>query len=146
MKERIEYLMLMSGINGVYEREGALKEAENAAYEHGKSEFYPINLVHEIVSAAVSEIAPAILQQALENELYDAKNGLTGLAAKIAEKVHFGELDGYNVWHDGAGQVIARRVAEACAAIGLEIDEDDVDTSTSLPDAIQNAADQLAGN
>ena len=103
MKERIEYLLATSGINGVYEREGALKEAENAAYEHGKGEFYPINLVNEIVSAAVSEIAPALLQQALENEIYDAKNELAGLAAKIAEKIHLREHDGPDAWHNGAG-------------------------------------------
>ena len=133
-------------MHGVYEREGILKEAENIAYEQGKGEFYPINIVNEIVSATVSDMAPAILQQALENEIFDAKNELDGLAAKIAEKVHFREHDGLDAWHNGAGQIIARRVAEACAAIGLDIDEDDVDTSTGLPDAIQNAADQLEGN
>ena len=133
-------------MHGIYEREGALKDAEDTAYRRGKGEFYPINIVHEIVRSAIDEMAPAILQQAFENEIYDAKNELDGLAAKIAEKVHLGENDGLDAWHNGAGQVIARRVVEACAAIGLEIDEDDVDTSTSLPDAIQNAADQLEGN
>lgn len=146
MKERIEYLLTASGIQGVYEREGILKDADDIAYEHGKGEFYPVNIVHEIVSAAVSEIAPAILQQALVNEVYDARKDLTGLAAKIAVKVHLREHDGLDAWHNGAGPVIARRVSEACAALGLEIDEDDVDASTGLPDAIQNAADQLEGN
>ena len=144
-KERIAYLLGTSGVHGAQEIEGVFKDAENTAFERGQGDFYPVNICYEITSTAIGEIAPDMLQTALENEANDARHSgaLYGLGSKIAEKVHFGELDGYNAWHNGAHQVIARRVSEACAALGLEIDEDDIDAGSGVADAIQNAADQL---
>ena len=145
LQERITYLLGTSGVHGAQEIYSVFKDAENNAWERGQGDFYPVNVCYEITSAAIGEIAPDMLQTALENEASDARNsgGLYGLGSKIAEKLLFRELDGYNAWHDGVHQVIARRVAEACAALGLEIDEDDIDAASGVADAIQNAADQL---
>lgn len=144
-KERLTYIMGMSGINSATEIESVLKDAVNGAWERGQGDFYPVNICYEITNTAIDECAPDLLQDALECEASDAlhSRGLYGLGRKIAEKLAFGELDGYNAWHNGVHQVIARRVAEACAALGLEIDESDVDGSSSVADAIQSAADQL---
>ena len=144
-KERMAYILSVSGVRGAIMIEGILKDAVHSARERGRGDSYPVNLCYEITNTAIDEIAPDLLQSALENEAFNALHaaGLRGLGSKIAEKVFFKEFDGLDAWHNGAWQVIARRVSDACAALGLEIDEDDVDASTGLPDAIQSAADYL---